>query len=156
MNSFLNVYKGTVAHNGSGGYPMGTISKLPVTTEELVYHMHVPGHFTNNRPFTLYKQDGETIRGEKDLRVDGNLLIGGDVNEDDVIDLMDAEMMKEKWGTDYRNADINFDGTVDMKDFAFIEKNYLKKNRTVPNAPTPQDKYKGDTLERIKAELEGM
>ncbi|MDM5155167.1 dockerin type I domain-containing protein [Bacillus sp. DX1.1] len=81
--------------------------------------------------------------------------IGGDVNGDDVIDIMDAVFVEENWKTNKRSADINFDGTVDMKDFAFIEKNFLLVNQTATNPPKPQEKYEGKTLESIKKELEG-
>ncbi|MDM5188860.1 S8 family serine peptidase [Bacillus sp. DX4.1] len=145
-------YKGTVTN--SSGYLYATISKLPVTSEELMYHLHVPGHFEASRPFTVFKQDGETIRGENDMKA-STALVAGDVNGDQVIDIMDVVFMEENWKTNKRSADINFDGTVDMKDFAFIEKNFLAVNKTATNPPKPQDKYKGKTLESIKKELEG-
>lgn len=147
-------YKGTVANTGGEGHPMATISKLPVTSEEFKYHLHVPGHFEVSRPFTVFKQDGETIRGEHDAKLTATL-VAGDVNRDQVIDIMDAVFMEENWKTNKRSADINFDGTVDMKDFAFIEKNFLLVNKTAMNPPKPKEKYKGKTLESIKKELEG-
>ncbi|MCP8967785.1 hypothetical protein NK662_04425 [Ectobacillus sp. SYSU M60031] len=61
--------------------------------------------------------------------------------------------MQEKWGTSERSADINADGTVDAKDFAFIEKNFLLQNPTVADAPKPTEKYKGKTLAMIKSML---
>lgn len=79
----------------------------------------------------------------------------GDVNGDQVIDILDAVFMETHWGTNKRSADINFDGTVDMKDFAFIEKNFGIQNPTVTKAPEPKENYKGKTLESIKTELEG-
>lgn len=66
---------------------------------------------------------------------------------------MDAIYVQTYWGTNKRSADINFDGTVDAKDFAFIEKNYLIQNPSVANAPVPVKKYKGNTLQDIKASL---
>ncbi|MDM5188067.1 S8 family serine peptidase [Bacillus sp. DX4.1] len=148
-------YKGTIANTGSGGYPQSTFSKLPVTDKEMMYHTNIPGHFTNHRPFTVFKQELTTIRGEKDSPINSGTVKAGDVNKDDVIDIMDAVFMKEKWGTNTRSADINFDGTVDMKDFAFIEKNFLSVNKTATNPPKPKEKYQGETLESIKKELEG-
>lgn len=149
-------YQATVANTGAGDFPMATTSKLPVTNKEFMYHHYVPGHFVDHRSFTVFKQDGESIRGEKDGLIKGVILTGGDVNGDQVIDIMDAEFMKTYWGTNKRSADINFDGTVDMKDFEFIEKNFLLVNQTATNSPKPKNKYKGNTLERIKKELEGM
>lgn len=49
---------------------------------------------------------------------------------------------QENWGTDNRDTDINFDGKVDVKDIAFVEKNYLMQNPTQKDAPKPKDNYK--------------
>jgi hypothetical protein len=60
---------------------------------------------------------------------------------------------KTYWGTNKRITDINFDGIVDAKDFAFVEKNFLMQNPWVSAPPKPTEKYKGKTLESIKTEL---
>jgi hypothetical protein len=77
----------------------------------------------------------------------------GDVNKDDVIDIMDALAIQKDWGTNNRSSDINFDGIVDAKDLAFVEKNFLKQNLEVDNAPKPINQYKGKTLSDIKSAL---
>ncbi|GGB69120.1 S8 family serine peptidase [Fictibacillus barbaricus] len=145
-------YKGIVVNNG--GYLYVKFPKLPVTSKELMYHIHVPGEFDISYPFTVFKQDGETIRGESDVQFFG-LIYAGDVNDDQVIDIKDAIYMKQHWGTNTRSADINYDGVVDMNDFAFIENNFLLVNDTATNPPNPQERFKGQTLESIKKELEG-
>ncbi|UOY91996.1 S8 family serine peptidase [Ectobacillus sp. JY-23] len=153
---FNNKYDGNFAlyNNGAGLYPRLFI-QLPVTNKEFMYHMHVPGHFKYTRPFTVFKQVGNVIRGQNDIK--GNsVMIAGDVNGDQVIDIMDAVYMQTYWGTNHREADINFDGTVDMNDFVFIEKNYTLQNPTLSNAPKPKAKYKNKTLETIKKELESI
>lgn len=66
---------------------------------------------------------------------------------------MDAVIIQANAGTNKRDADINFDGTVDSKDLAFVELNFGIKNPTVTNAPNPKENYKGRTLESIKQEL---
>ncbi|MGG0179107.1 dockerin type I domain-containing protein [Gottfriedia acidiceleris] len=76
------------------------------------------------------------------------------MNGDQVIDVMDAIYIQTYWGTNKRAADINFDSTVDMKDFAFIEKNYKLRNPSMVNAPSTKLKYKKLTLELVKKELE--
>lgn len=78
---------------------------------------------------------------------------GGDVNKDNVIDVMDALAIQTDWGTNKRSKDINFDGKVDAKDFAFVEKNFEMQNPTVDNAPKPVKQYKGTTLAAIKSAL---
>jgi hypothetical protein len=52
--------------------------------------------------------------------------MGGDVNNDNVIDIMDADYIKTYWGKEKREADINFDGVVDAKDMEFVKQHYLK------------------------------
>jgi Dockerin type I domain len=140
-------YEGTI--NSVGG---ANVTKLPVSTEEFSYRKSVPGHFVDIGTFTVIKQDGKSIRGERDS-LSTRLLIAGDVNGDNVIDIMDALAIQTYWETNKRSADINFDGTVDAKDFVFVEKNFGKQNRAVPNAPKPQKKYKGKALADIKREL---
>ncbi|MCP3740272.1 hypothetical protein NLX69_11435 [Rossellomorea sp. BNER] len=66
---------------------------------------------------------------------------------------MDAVYIQEKWGTSDRDADINFDGSVDATDIGFVKKNYLMQNPSVDNAPKVKKNYKGKTLERILQEL---
>ncbi|UPM56534.1 dockerin type I domain-containing protein [Gottfriedia acidiceleris] len=78
----------------------------------------------------------------------------GDVNKDNVIDINDALAIETYWGTNKRSADINFDGTVDAKDFAFVEKNYFMQNPVVDNAPKPVKRSKGKTIDTIKSELD--
>ncbi|MBO9130999.1 hypothetical protein J7Q84_15120 [Bacillus sp. 165] len=85
-------------------------------------------------------------------------IVAGDVNKDNVIDVMDALTIQENWGTNNRAADINFDGIVNEKDIRFVQTNYLKQNSTLeflqPGAsPEAKKKYKGHTLESILREL---
>ncbi len=145
-------YQGTIFNNS--GYMGADFNNLPVTTEEFMYHIHVPGHFTINKPFNVFRKDGDVIRAENDA-VPVNPAIAGDVNGDDVIDVMDALYIQTYAGTNKRASDINFDGVTDSKDLAFVEKNFGITNPTVANAPTAKKKYKGKTLESIKAELAG-
>ncbi|PEL08097.1 S8 family serine peptidase [Bacillus sp. AFS017336] len=128
------------------------IEPLPLNKDAFTFEVNVPGHFitkvTNKFGFEykgeLYGKAYSTINAK---------LIAGDVNQDNVIDIQDALYVQTYWGTNKRSADINFDGTVDAKDFAFVEKNYLQQNPSVQNAPTPKKKYKNATLETIKSEL---
>jgi hypothetical protein len=59
----------------------------------------------------------------------------------------------EAWNTDKRSADINFDGSVDAKDFAFVENNFLLQNDTGKDAPKGKQSVNGKTLADIKSEL---
>ncbi|PEJ58393.1 hypothetical protein CN692_08960 [Bacillus sp. AFS002410] len=128
------------------------IEPLPLNKDAFTFEVNVPGHFitkvTNKFGFKykgeLYGKAYSTINAK---------LIAGDVNQDNVIDIQDALYVQTYWGTNKRSADINFDGTVDAKDFAFVEKNYLQQNPSVQNAPTAKKKFKNATLEAIKSEL---
>ncbi|MEN1935030.1 dockerin type I domain-containing protein [Paenibacillus sp. 102] len=113
---------------------------------------NVPGHFTVYKPFTIgFHEDGKIINQNKYIFY--KAAIAGDVNKDNVIDVQDALYMKEKWGTNDRKADINFDGKVDERDMGFVKKNYLMQNPTVKNAPTAKENVKGQTLEKIMGTL---
>ncbi len=132
------------------------ISGLPVTTEDFKVIQDVPGHFTTYGGFSeAYQIVDEIVYGTtKYLGTEYvDVALGGDVNKDNVIDVNDALAIQTYWQTNKRSADINFDGTVDAKDLAFVERNYLTQNVTVSNPPKAVKKAKGATLESIKALL---
>ncbi|NQD66612.1 S8 family serine peptidase [Bacillus haikouensis] len=117
----------------------------------------VPGHFTYYDTADAADREGDILFG-KLLMVRDAYVVAGDVNKDNVIDIMDALTIQEKWETNNRAADINFDGVVNHKDIKFVKQNYLKQNSTLeyidPGAsPLPKEKYNGKTLEAILKEL---
>ncbi|MFB7142125.1 S8 family serine peptidase [Gottfriedia sp. NPDC056225] len=126
---------------------------LPLTDQPLRLYVKVPGHFKTiyNFEIGMKSSTGELIGQFANLSVPTSL--GGDVNGDDVIDIMDALYIQTYWGTNKRDADINFDGTVDGKDLAFVAKNYLLQNPTIDSPPIPKKQFKGKTLDVIKSEL---
>ncbi|QKE73440.1 S8 family serine peptidase [Arthrobacter citreus] len=132
------------------------VSGLPVTKDDFTIVQDIPGHFTTYDDFkNAYSSVDDTIYGTSKYlgtEVVDNAT-AGDVNKDNVIDINDALAIQTYWGTNKRSADINFDGTVDAKDFAFVEENYLMQNSTVVNPPKPVKKSKGKTIESIKNEL---
>ncbi|PGZ92974.1 S8 family serine peptidase [Bacillus sp. AFS029533] len=144
-------YTGTMDSRGQF-----TIGGLPVTKDAFTVVTDIPGHFTTYGKFdTAYNTIDGFIYGYK-LRLGTETVdtaTAGDINKDNVIDINDALAIETYWGTNKRSADINFDGTVDAKDFAYVEKNYLLQNTAVDNAPKPAKKYKGKTLADIKIEL---
>ncbi|MEH7610550.1 S8 family serine peptidase [Gottfriedia acidiceleris] len=127
------------------------IEPLPLNKDAYTFEVNVPGHFITKET----KKFGFEYKGELYGKTDSiNVnLVGGDVNQDNVIDVEDALYVQNYWGTYNLNADINFDGTVNAKDFAFIEKNYLQQNPSVQNAPTPKTIYNNQTLQTIKSQL---
>ncbi|WP_088012434.1 S8 family serine peptidase [Gottfriedia acidiceleris] len=127
------------------------IEPLPLSKEAYTFEVNVPGHFITKKTEKFgFEYKGELYGKSQSTNIN---LIGGDVNQDDVIDIQDALYIQTYWGTNKRSADINFDGTVDRKDFALVEKNYLQQNPSVQNAPTPKTIYKNQTLETIKSQL---
>jgi len=75
------------------------------------------------------------------------IMKAGDVNNDNVVDIMDAVYITSKLNTNDRNADINFDGIVDYKDLDFVKRNYLMQNPDVSGKIKPVTKYKGKTID---------
>ncbi|WP_179874453.1 S8 family serine peptidase [Bacillus sp. AFS002410] len=130
-----------------------TVPNLPLTDDAFDLEVNIPGHFTVHKNFTIgFHEDGKVTH--QNLYLYGlQPAIAGDVNKDDVIDVMDALYIQTYWGTNKREADINNDGVVDEKDLAFVAKNYLMKNPTVNYAPAPKTKYKSQTLETVKSAL---
>ncbi|MGR3762929.1 S8 family serine peptidase [Rossellomorea sp. NS-SX7] len=125
---------------------------LPITDQPFDIEVKIPGHFPANNSFTLFEKRGDRILGtwhDVFLRRQD----AGDVNQDSVIDIFDAVAMKEHWGSDKREADLNFDGVINEEDFELVEYNYLETDPGVDKAPTPKKTYKGETLESIKKEL---
>ncbi|WP_088044490.1 S8 family serine peptidase [Bacillus sp. EAC] len=135
-------------------YGQLSVEKLPITLEELVESIDLPGHFTIYKPFHVgFVNDEGKATAHHNPEINLIAPVPGDVNKDNVIDIKDAIFIQTYWGTNKRSADINFDGNVDAKDFAFFEKNYLMQNPTVADAPKPVKKYKGKAIEDIKTEL---
>ncbi|WP_180233028.1 S8 family serine peptidase [Bacillus sp. AFS055030] len=129
------------------------VPNLPLTDDTYELELDIPGHFTVHKDFTIgFHEDGKVTN--QNLYLSGlKPAYAGDVNKDDVIDVMDAIYLQTYWGTNKRDADINFDGVVDAKDMAFVENNYLMKNPTINYAPSPKKKYKSQTLESVKSKL---
>ncbi|QKE73726.1 S8 family serine peptidase [Arthrobacter citreus] len=144
-------YAGTMAKNGQY-----LVSGLPLTHDDLSIVFDVPGHFNT---YTNFHGAYENL-GNEDYGVaayigsDVNTAIGGDVNKDNVIDIMDALEIQTYWGTNKRSTDINNDGTTDVNDLAYVYYNYGMGNPTNPNAnPKAKKTYKGQTLDSIIVEL---
>ncbi|PGS47972.1 S8 family serine peptidase [Bacillus sp. AFS041924] len=141
------LYYGEIQKNGNVVF-----SKLPITEQLYTVIIDVPGHFTTYTPMEIGRKDREINIGEN-ISYPTVREIAGDINKDNVVDLMDALYLQTYWGINKRSADINFDKVVDAKDFALFEKNYLMQNQYVENASKPIQKFKGKTIEDIKNEL---
>ncbi|MFB7140755.1 S8 family serine peptidase [Gottfriedia sp. NPDC056225] len=144
------VYNGTI--DSQANTVTYKVPNFPLNDDVYELQFDVPGHFTVHKNFTVgFHDDGKVINQNLFLR--NNPAIAGDVNKDDVIDVLDAIYIHTYWGTNKRAADINYDGNVDAKDLAFVEEHYLMQNPTVKDAPTAKKKYKNQTLESVKSAL---
>ncbi|PGM58255.1 S8 family serine peptidase [Bacillus sp. AFS053548] len=151
-----NVYDGTSSIARSGEY---RISKLPITDKPFTWEMKLPGHFTMKRQIQIGFEKNGSTSGQLLMYYTGmagvfwGYAVAGDVNQDNVIDILDALYIQTYWGTSNRNADINFDGKVDARDLGYVEMNYLQQNKDVDNAPLPLKKFKSATLASVKSAL---
>ncbi|PEJ52236.1 peptidase S8 [Bacillus sp. AFS002410] len=130
-----------------------TIENLPLSDKAYDIYVKIPGHFASKVSNTKLVRDvnGDLAGVQTIVDIDKNR--AGDVNKDDVIDVLDAIYLQVYWGTNKRDADVNFDGIVDEKDMEFVEKNYLRQNTSINNEAKPKKKYKAQTLESIKKDL---
>ncbi|WP_088070652.1 S8 family serine peptidase [Gottfriedia luciferensis] len=150
----FNVTNGDFSLDGTNLISSGgkfNIEPLPLNKDAYTFEVNVPGHFITKKTQKFgFEYKGESYGKSDSININ---LVAGDVNQDNVIDVLDALAIQTYWGTNNRSADINFDGKVDAKDFAFVEKNYLKQNASVQNAPTPKTISDNQTLETIKSQL---
>lgn len=83
-----------------------------------------PRHLT--RKFTL--ENHTLAAGTNELELTGNPLLSGDLNGDDIVDLVDYNRLVEDFGPRMPEtgspADINFDGMVDIFDYAYVVANF--------------------------------
>ncbi|MEH6938078.1 S8 family serine peptidase [Bacillus sp. JJ664] len=154
VGAIVNVYdsKGTKYNAQIDAYGRFSFDKIPLNKDLFTVEYNVPGHFlTKVRTNIGYEYNGKLYA--KNQYVTAPELKAGDVNQDQVIDIMDALVIQSNWGTNKRSADINFDGTVDANDLKFVQKNFLQQNKSVDQAPKPINKYKGKSLEDVLKEL---
>lgn len=127
---------------------------VPLSEEDWTLTVSLPGHLTSHLPLALSKvgEDGELIGVTVTFAA---ALAAGDVNGDDVVDILDAIAIRDAAGTADRAADINLDGVVDAADLSYVELNWLVRNPTADTVPTPQAKHKGITLDQVLAAFAG-
>ncbi|MFI8688235.1 S8 family serine peptidase [Rossellomorea sp. NPDC077527] len=142
-----NIYPVTIPKNGVINF-----EQLPASVHKYTVVTDVPGHYTTYTPLEAGRTENGVDIGEY---VTYYMAVSkpGDINKDNVIDIHDALLLRDHWGTDYRNTDINFDGTTDEKDFTLLVKYYLSENDFVVNTPDPQSEVNGETIDTIKEEL---
>ncbi|MEI4831363.1 S8 family serine peptidase [Bacillus sp. FJAT-53711] len=134
-----------------GNYSVG---KLPLSKDPYTLDMKVPGHFEVHTKQPIgFESKGELFGQNLYIYPYVVDMKAGDVNQDNVIDVLDAIEIQKAWKTNNRAADINFDGIVDEKDMAFVKENYLLQNKYAENPPAAKETYDGKTLDSILKEL---
>ncbi|MFP7296381.1 S8 family serine peptidase [Neobacillus niacini] len=129
------------------------LKNLPATNQKYDITVKIPGHFDRHVTVSdLHDMYNGEAAGRMTYIFYASVM-GGDVNNDHVIDIMDADYIKTYWGKDKREADINFDGIVDAKDMEFVKQHYLKQNPDVEKAPKGKEIYKGKRIDDILTEL---
>ncbi|MGA5690180.1 S8 family serine peptidase [Cytobacillus pseudoceanisediminis] len=128
------------------------MGKLPVSEHQYTVIIDVPGHYTTYTPLYVGRNENGIDIGEY-ISYRTAVSKPGDINKDHVIDIQDAILLQDHWGTGYRNTDINFDEKTDEKDFTLLEKYYLTENDFVIDTPDPQSSANGKTIETIKKDL---
>ena len=123
---------------------------LPLFADAWDLTVTLPGHFTWYESLEL-STPGADGKPAGSIAMISPMLTAGDVNGDDVIDILDAIAIRDAAGTANRAADVDFDGTVDAADLAFVESNWLVRNPTADTVPTPKAKHKGITLDAVLA-----
>jgi hypothetical protein len=127
------------------------VEKLPLSKDPYILEIKVPGHFeVHSKQNIGFEYNGE-LYGMNHY-VNPIHITAGDVNQDNVIDVLDAIEIQNAW-TSSRAADINYDNIVDEKDIGFVQGNYLMQNEYVENPPEAKEMHDGKTLESILAEL---
>ena len=74
--------------------------------------------------------DVEVIDNQANYACDVTLL-GGDLNDDEVIDILDLSLCASHFETTDPAADVNADGTVDVYDLVLLGKNFKLEGPTV-------------------------
>ncbi|PGL72833.1 S8 family serine peptidase [Bacillus sp. AFS055030] len=153
ITSKLQVAEDTTA--GATSANPGIVQNGLFTTDLPMQAGNKPYNFTMKMPghLTYYGTLAVNTEGQYNYAAGGNyfvpnaIMLAGDVNDDDVIDMKDIEAESAAYNsfvdtpsTYTRNADLNFDGTIDYTDFEYIIKNFGKYNTTAPNASTLEGK----------------
>ncbi|WP_129688256.1 S8 family serine peptidase [Gottfriedia acidiceleris] len=130
-----------------------SIKNLPLINQSYELVVKVPGHFERHTKIDELVDSYEGQAVGKLKYIFYGTTRAGDANNDNVIDVLDAIYLQKNWGTNKREADINFDGVVDAKDMEFIKKYYLMVNPNNNDYKKPIEKYKGLVLEDILKQL---
>ncbi|WP_179292746.1 S8 family serine peptidase [Bacillus sp. 7884-1] len=124
-----------------------SVPNLPLLDQSYEIVIKIPGHFERHVKVDEMVDAYDGMDAGKLKYFYYATMRAGDVNNDNVIDILDAVYITEKLNTNDRAADINFDGIVDTKDLQYVKKNYLMVNPDASVNKQPVTRYKGKVLE---------
>ncbi|WP_179865586.1 S8 family serine peptidase [Bacillus sp. AFS017336] len=126
-------------------------------TKPYNFTMKMPGHFTYHGTLDVNSKGQYNYAAGGNYAVPNFIMLAGDVNGDDVIDMRDIEAESTAYNayvatssTYTRAADLNYDGVIDYNDFGYIIKNFGKYNTTASNAETLAGNIVSTTSAEIK------
>ncbi|SEU23231.1 S8 family serine peptidase [Paenibacillus sp. NFR01] len=124
------------------------ITSIPVTDDVIKVTFKAPGHTSVTYSTVDYKiENGKLIGARQRLNLNGAL--AGDVNGDEVIDILDLEQAGLAYKSSNFKSDINQDGIVDDKDIQFIVSNFLKLGQNAAADAVAKDNIGGVGLDAM-------
>jgi minor extracellular serine protease Vpr len=146
MHPYTNEYMGGTTVEGVI-HPDGSfvIEGLPAD-QSFTVRLFVPGHLPAVMDYLQLLQMEDGVYVSSDVQVQWeNKMLAGNVNQDNVIDLLDLVIVSRNFGLTGATAvqgDINLDGTIDILDLSYVTANYDKRNENLAgwgiSVPIPQ------------------
>jgi hypothetical protein len=124
-----------------------SVSNLPLLDQSYEIVIKIPGHFERHVKVDEMVDTYDGMDTGKLKYYYYAIMRAGDVNNDNVIDILDAVYITNKLNTNDRAADINFDGIVDWKDLQYVKRNYLMVNPDSTDHIQPVTRYKGNNID---------
>ncbi|MPQ43796.1 S8 family serine peptidase [Clostridium tarantellae] len=148
--------------SSSFGESSFTFNDLPVIEEEYKIVLERPGHLKNVVNVPGGKIINDNLVGEQISLESGGMLqramlpVAGDVNEDGVIDVLDAYEIGKVFGQEVSNIpernlypDLTNDGVVDENDLINVLENYTKQDLLRENVKEPKLEVNGKNIQDI-------
>jgi hypothetical protein len=122
-------YQGRIVHAGITVTATGPITLTTATAAsgDFMFDTVRAGDYTVEADAALYLPSCAPVPGVDPgevIALGSTTLKGGDVNDDDVINIGDATMLGNRFGEDDPAVDINADDTVNVQDLAILGGNY--------------------------------
>lgn len=130
----LKSWTETVTFDGTGGHNTASLT-LYESPDNIEYLSAKTGwNLLRNVQVTDDNDVGESGQTKADFTGDGvNELRGGDLNDDNLVNLLDYAKLRYFWYTTNPEADINGDGEVQTDDYTIMANNWYTTGDDAPN-----------------------